>query len=348
MQTVHTALAGFGAGARIYNAPIISSVPGLRISKIMTSSPENRKAAHGDFPEAVLVKEYREILDDPETELVVITLPNHLHFDFAEKALKAGKNVVIEKPFTTTSAEADKLIALAKQKKLLLSIHHNRRWDSDILTIQNLLKGDRLGKVMEFEAHFDRFRNYVKDSWKEEEEVPGSGILYDLGSHLIDQALLLFGKPEEIFANLQKQRENSKVTDNFELLMLYPELKVTLKAGMLVKEAGPHYKIFGRKGNFTKYGMDVQEEVLKNGKKPMNDPEWGKEPKEIWGKLNTEEESTLIESIPGDYRQFYRNVYAALTKNEELEVKPEQARDVIRIIELARESHDKKCILKFH
>lgn len=347
MKKVNTALIGFGSGARVYNAPIIASVEGFRVHSIMTSNPKNQKAAKEDFPDARIITDYSDALRDKEIELFVICLPNHLHFDFAEKALMAGKNVILEKPFTVSTEQADKLIELSKEKELLLSVHHNRRWDSDILTIQKLLNEEKLGKVVEYEAHFDRFRNFIKEGWKEEKEIPGSGILYDLGSHLIDQALLLFGKPKEVFAVLQKQRENSQVTDNFELLLLYPELKVTLKAGMLVKEPGPRYKLFGRKGNFTKFGMDVQEEALKNGEKPGNNPTWGKEPEEIWGKLNTIDGISTYESVPGDYRKLYQNIYQALTEQEELHVKPEEARDVIRIIELAKKSHTEKRIVEF-
>lgn len=337
---------GYGSGGRIYNAPVISSVRGFSIRSIMTSSIENRIAAKKDFPEARILSEFSEILEDPEIDLLIITLPNHLHYQFTKRALEAGKNVVVEKPFTVDVQEADELIQLASEKKLLLSVHHNRRWDSDILTIQWLLEQDRLGKLMEFEAHFDRFRNYVKDSWKEK-DLPGSGILYDLGSHLIDQALLLFGEPEEIFANLRMQREHSRVTDNFEILLFYPDLKVTLKAGMLVKEDGPRYKLIGRKGNYTKYGMDVQEEALKKGKIPKDHTNWGIEPKELWGTLNTEDEHRKIESLPGDYRQFYLRIRDRLWKNTPSAIEARQARNVIRIIHLAQQSHNEKRIIPF-
>lgn len=346
MKDIRTALAGYGSGGQIYNAPVIDSVKGFVIHSIMTSSPENKAAATKDFPKAKLVEDFKNILKDPFVDLVVITLPNHLHFEYAKKALEAGKNVIVEKPFTVNYKEALELINLAEKKNLLLSVHHNRRWDSDILTIQKILTEGKLGKIMEFEAHFDRFRNYVKDNWKEK-QIPGAGILYDLGSHLIDQALMLFGEPREIFANLQIQREHSDVTDNFELLLLYPDLKVTLKAGMLVKEPGPRYKIFGRKGNYTKFGMDVQEEALKNGKKPKDHPDWGKEPEEIWGILNTEDEHTKVESLPGDYREFYRNIKKSLSGEESPEVKPQQAAYVIKIIELAYKSHKEKRVVSY-
>lgn len=347
MKKVSTALAGFGSGGRIYNAPIIDSTPGFSIQKILTSNPENIRAAENDFPDAEVVNQYSEILEDPEIDLVIILLPNHLHFDFAKKALLANKHVVVEKPFTTSSKEATELIELAWKNKLILSVNHNRRWDSDIRTIKKLLKEGVLGKVVEYEAHFDRFRNNMKDSWKEKPELQGGGILYDLGSHLIDQALMLFGKPKELFADIRRQREGALVPDNFELLLFYPDLKVTLKAGTLVKEKGPTYSVFGTRGSFVKYGADVQEEALKQGKKPKDDPDWGEEPKEIWGKLNTLDEERMVKSEPGDYREFYKNIYNTIVGTEILQVTPEQAKDVIKVIELARKSNSERRVIEF-
>ena len=347
MRTLKTALAGFGAGGRVYNAPILASLPEFSIEKILTSSPQNISAAKERFPKATVVQDFSEILSDETIELVVIVLPNHLHYKFAKEALQAGKNVVVEKPFTVSVKEADELISLAEEKNLILSVNHNRRWDSDFRTVHKLLKTGRLGDIVSYEAHFDRFRPKVKDGWKEEKEIPGSGILYDLGSHLIEQALYLFGKPDEVFADIRTQRAEAEVPDDFELLLFYPKLRVRLKAGMLVKEKGPTFIIHGTRGSFVKYGMDVQEEALKNGKKPEDFPEWGEEPEESWGKINIFEQEENIPSEKGDYRNLYRNVHAAITEGKELAVKPQQAREVIRVIELAQESHEKRCAKSF-
>ena len=347
MKPINTAFAGYGAGGRIYNAPIIKSVQGFSVKKILTSSPGNMEAAKNDFPEADIVSNFSEIIQDQEIELVIIVLPNHLHYAFTKKALEAGKNVMVEKPFTPTTREADELIELARQKRLVLSINHNRRWDSDFLTVRKIISDKGLGRIVEYESHFDRFRTEIKNSWKEKEENPGSGILYDLGSHLIDQALVLFGNPDEIFADIRIQREGAEVPDNFELLLFYPNLKVTLKAGMLVKEKGPTFAIFGTSGSYLKYGADVQEEALKKGILPKDDPNWGKEQKEIWGKLNSIEGEELIESEPGDYREVYKNVFEAILGKADLQVKPQQARDVIRVIELAEKSNREKRVVAF-
>ena len=338
MKKVNVAIAGFGKGGSVYNAPIISSVEGLEITIILTSSPGNIKTANEDFPDATVVQDYEQIIKEPDIDLVVITTPNHLHKKFVEKALQAGKHVIVEKPFTPTCSEADKLIQLAQERNLILSVHHNRRWDSDFLTVKKLLEEKRLGRVVEYEAHFDRFRPEVKSGWKEERANPGSGILYDLGSHLIDQALVLFGLPKAVFADIRIQRDNARVPDNFELLLFYSGLKVTLKAGMLVKEKGPTFSIHGTKGSFIKYGADPQEEKMKEGLKPKNVQDWGKEPEEIYGKLSTIDEETKLKSEEGAYIKFYENIYRAITQKEELKVKPEEARNVIKVIEAAHRS----------
>ena len=347
MVILKVALAGFGSGARIYNAPIISSVEGFEITKILTSNPTNIEAARSDFPKAAVVSDYNEILEDSAIDLVVVATPNHLHKELTEKALKANKHVVVEKPFTPTVKEAEELTTLAAKQQKILTVHHNRRWASDILTIKRLLEENKLGEIVEFEAHFDRFRDKIKEGWKQKRENPGHGILYDLGSHLIDQALMLFGTPREIFANLLIQRKEAEVVDNFELLLFYRDLKVTLKAGMLVKEKGPTYSVHGTKGTFLKYGEDVQEAALLLGEKPVEGSEWGKEPKEIWGKLNTVEEQRLVESEAGNYKGLYKNVHGAILGKEVLDVNPLEAKNVIKVIELAIQSHSEKRILPF-
>ncbi|WP_029038810.1 Gfo/Idh/MocA family oxidoreductase [Salinimicrobium xinjiangense] len=347
MKQLHTAFVGYGPGGRIYNAPILSSVPGFRIDMILTSSSKNVKAARNDFPKAEIVGDYNKILNNKDIDLVVLVLPNHLHYEYAKQALEAGKHVLVEKPFTTHVWEANELIKLAYDNNLVLSVNHNRRWDSDFLTVKKVLENGLLGKVVEYEAHFDRFRNEVKSGWKENKDLPGGGILYDLGSHLIDQAVTLFGLPREIFADIRIQREGAEVPDNFELLLFYPGLKVTLKAGMLVKEKGSTYSVFGTKGSFIKYGADVQEEDLKQGKKPEDESEWGKEPQEIWGKLNTVEEEKKVESEHGNYRRVYEGLYEAISLGNDPAVTAEQARDVIRIIEAAQRSMDERRVITF-
>lgn len=351
MDKINTGLIGFGTGGKIFHAPIIASLPNFNLAMICTANDKSVAIIKSLYPNTKIASDPLMIINEPTIELVIIATPNSEHFPLAIKALKAGKHVVVEKPFTVTSAEADSLIALSEQKQQIITVHHNRRWDSDFKTVQKIIENNSLGKLVEYEAHFDRFRKTLKKgSWKEE-PADASGILYDLGSHLIDQAVLLFGLPDELFANLQIQRPGSHIVDHFELLLFYPGLKVTLKAGMLVSALLPHFILSGTNGTFVKHGMDVQEEALKNGLTPLTYPAWGIEPAALHGTIITESDSrqliAKIESERGDYREFYQTLYATLRMNSPLAVTPQQARNTIKIIELAIKSNDEKRILKF-
>ncbi|MEO6168484.1 MAG: Gfo/Idh/MocA family oxidoreductase [Chitinophagales bacterium] len=351
MHTIETGLIGFGTGGRIFHAPVVSSLQNFRLQKISTSNATAATTIRSQYPDTKIVQHPDEVLADPAIELVIIASPNTSHFSLAKKALLNGKHVIVEKPFTASVAEADELIALAESQKKIITVHHNRRWDSDFKTVKKIIDNKLLGTLVEYEAHFDRFRNVLKEnSWKERDEE-GSGILFDLGSHLIDQALCLFGAPDEVFSNLQKQRPGSGVTDQFELLLFYPGLKVTLKAGMLVREPLPHFILSGTNGSFVKFGMDVQEEALKKGLTPLNISNWGEEPEAIWGKINTDingvHQEGKIASERGDYREFFQNVYDAIRSNKGLIVTPQQARSTIKVIELAMKSNEQKRTLKF-
>lgn len=351
MQKINVGFIGFGASGQIFHAPILSSVSGFEIKKIKTSSPENINHAVSLYPQSKTISDNKEIFNDPEIDLVVIVTPNNTHTALVKEALLHGKHVVVDKPFTVTSEEADELIALAQKQQKILTVYHNRRLDSDFKTIRKVIQSETLGNIAEVEIHFDRFRNYVKEEVWKEQDLPGSGILYDLGSHLIDQAIQLFGLPDELFADIRVQRTGGVTPDNFELLLYYGSLKVTLKAGMLVKEPGPRYTLLGDKGSFIKYGLDVQEEILKAGGAPRYFDDWGEEPEAIWGTINTEINGLKIqgkvESEKGDYREFYQNLYQAIINGADLLIKPEQASDIIRIIELAIQSSQEKRVVKF-
>ncbi|MGV3504705.1 MAG: oxidoreductase [Adhaeribacter sp.] len=350
-KTVPVGLIGYGMAGQVFHAPIITSIPGLQLTKIRETKPDNIQLARSRYPEAEIVADSQLIFDDPAIEVVVIATPNTAHHPLAKQALLAGKHVVVDKPFTISSAEADELIALAEEKKLLLTVHHNRRWDSNARTLRKVIANQLLGRLVELEVHFDRFRNFLRPGAWREAEVPGAGILYDLGAHLIDEALCLFGLPDTITADERVQRSGGRVTDNFTVVLDYGQLKVTLKAGMLVREPGPVYVLLGEQGSFVKYGMDVQEAALKAGQKPNEVPDWGREPETQWGRLNTDYQDqhlvARIESEPGDYRGFYANVYEAIAGDAALAVTAGQARDVIRLIELARQSSAEKRTLPY-
>jgi len=341
-SSIGVGLIGFGMAGRVFHAPVIASVPGLKLVKIVTGKSEAASLARERYPEAEVVPDYKKLLVDDSIQLIVVATPNTSHVELASAALEAGKHVVVEKPFTITSAEADALIDLAGRSGKILTVHQNRRWDSDFLTVKKVIEKNLLGNIVEYEAHFDRFRNYIKENAWREETGPGSGMVYDLGSHLIDQALSLFGLPESVSADIRTQRRGGTVDDAFEIILHYGGLKVTLKSGMLVKEPLPRFIILGDKGSFVKYGTDVQEESLKKGLSPSDDLNWGSEPESIWGVLNTEMEGLnfrgKLESIKGDYREFYRNTADAVSGIESPAVSAADGRNTIRIIELAFES----------
>ena len=340
-------LIGYGMAARVFHAPLIEAAPRLRLRKIVERRGEESRRRH---PQVEVVRDAAELLRDDEIELVVIATPNHTHFELARQSLVAGKHVVVEKPFTNTSAQAQQLIELARSEQRLISVHHNRRWDGDFLTVRKILEDRLLGRLVEYESHYDRFRNYPRANAWREEEGDGGGLLYDLGSHLIDQALVLFGRPRALTADLRVQREFARAVDDFTLTLDYGDLKATLKAGMLVREPRPRFRLHGAEGSYVKHGMDPQEEALKRGGAPGG-AGWGEEPAERWGRLDTQVGGLRVvgrvETLAGRYQSYYENVADAIGGRAELAVKPEEALDTIRLIELAHESNARKCTVPF-
>ena len=306
----------------------------------------NREVIRQLYPETRIVSDVNEIFTSSEIDLVVIATPNTAHHPLAKEALLHGKHVVVDKPFTITSAEAEELIALSKQQNKVLSVYQNRRFASDARTVKKVLESGLLGRLVEYEVHFDRFRNFLrKEAWREE-AAPGTGIWYDLGSHLADQALHLFGLPQAVTGDLRLQRTGSKTVDNFTVVLHYPNLKVTLKSSMFVKEPIPSYYLYGEEGSFIKWGIDIQEDDLKAGKFPANTPNWGEEPEAIWGTLNTTYNGLQfrgkVKSEAGNYPDYYANVCAAINGEAELLVKPEEGRNTMKIIEWGIQSSEEK------
>jgi scyllo-inositol 2-dehydrogenase (NADP+) len=343
---INVGLIGYGMAGRVFHAPVIQSVPHLRLKKVVERHGDHSRKR---YPWVEVVRDAAALLQDEDINLVVIATPNLSHFDFARQALLANKHVVVEKPFTTTSSQAQQLIDLARQQNRVISVNQNRRWDGDFQTVQKLLDGKLLGRLVEYESHFDRFRNYLSPkAWKEEEV--GGGMLFDLGSHLIDQAQVLFGLPRMITADIRVQRDGGKADDHFELILHYDRLKVTLQAGMLVREPSPRFILHGTEGSFVKYGFDPQEDALKRGLTPL-EPNWGEEPRERWGTLNTQigglHFEGKVETIAGCYQAYYQNILDAIAHRAELVVKPEEARNTIRIIELAVQSNEQKRTVPF-
>ncbi|HVF68089.1 MAG TPA: oxidoreductase [Pyrinomonadaceae bacterium] len=346
-DVIGVGLVGYGMASRVFHAPVIGAVPFLSLKKIVERRGEESRGRHAG---AETVREFDEVLRDDGIELVVVATPNDSHFDLASRALSAGKHVVVEKPFTNTSAEARELTRLARGQNRLVSAHHNRRWDGDFLTVRKILEGGLLGRLVEYESHFDRYRNEPRPGAWRERQGPGSGVLYDLGSHLIDQALVLFGLPNEITADVRTRREFAKADDSFDVRLGYEGLSVTLKATMLAREPGPRFTLHGTEGSFVKHGLDPQEDALKLGGTPLSEG-WGREPVEHWGVINTGAGGVhvreRVETIAGDYAAYYRNVADAIRGRAESVVKPEEAANTIRVIELALESSAAKRTLPF-
>ncbi|HEY6330913.1 MAG TPA: oxidoreductase [Blastocatellia bacterium] len=340
-------LIGFGMAARVFHIPIIQSVPGLKLKRIVT---RRRDEVHGQYPGIESDGDATSLVSDNEVQLVVVGTPTNTHFDLARQALAAGKHVVVEKPFTSSSAEADQLIRLASIHNRVLSVFQNRRWDGDFLTVQALLEKEILGRLVEYESHFDRFRNQPRHNWRET-AIGGGGILFDLGSHLIDQALVLFGLPLTVRADVTRQRDFGESDDRFEVVLQYPRLIVTLKSGMLVREPCSRFILHGTEGSFVKYGYDPQEAALNRGITPA-DPDWGKESREYWGTLRTRIDKVnfggRVETLAGCYQEFYENIVASLRGRAALAVDPRDARNTIRIIELAHQSEEERRTLPFN
>ncbi|PKM94275.1 MAG: oxidoreductase [Firmicutes bacterium HGW-Firmicutes-1] len=346
MKQINVGLLGFGISGRVFHAPIFTSVEGFHLSKIFTRSEQKKEQAGLLYPEADVVDNVESIIDDPNIDLIVIALPNTSHYEMAERSLIAGKHVVVEKPFTNTTEEATALIHTSKEEEKLLSVFHNRRYDGDFLTLKTIIDNNTLGDIKEFESHFDRFRTATNSKLWRESMLPGSGILFDLGSHLIDQAVQLFGMPNEVYADIRTQRPNSLVDDNFEIILYYTDLKVTLKSGMLVKEPLPRFILLGDKGSYVKYGVDPQEAELKQNFRPDEWEDWGLEDPANYGTINYIENDINIrgsvETLAGNYTIYYQNIYDAIVNGKSLEVTADQARDVIHLIELAKESNVEK------
>lgn len=349
MRKYKVGLIGFSIGGHVFHAPFIDENDDLELYKVTARRVEQQKMLRVRYPDAIGVLSADDIINDPEVDIVVIATSNDVHFSLAKAALEAGKHVVVEKPFTNTTEEADELITLAQTKGLLLSVHHNARFHSDFKTVRRVLESGKLGRLVSYEARFDRFRNFLRPGAWREENLPGSGIHYDLGAHLIDQALQLFGHPVCVFADLRVQRDGAKAIDDFEIILSYPRLKVSLKGQMLAKEPTARFALYGTKGSFVKWGTDPQEHILRAAGKPSDYPNWGEEDEAIHGKLSIVEDGNdrveIIKSEVGSGQDFYANIVAVLRGKEELFVKPEQARDVIRILELCEQSWEEQRVI---
>jgi scyllo-inositol 2-dehydrogenase (NADP+) len=345
-ESVGVGIIGFGLAARVFHAPFVSAVPGLRLQAFVErSGNESTKL----YPETQVFRSVEEMLAAPGIGLVIVATPNTTHFALARQALLAGKHVVIDKPFASSTAEARELIELAVDRGLILAPFHNRRWDGDFLTVRKLLADGTLGRLVTFESHFDRFRPLPREAtWKESED-PANGLLFDLGPHLLDQALTLFGMPASITASVRTDRDRSAIEDAFEICLGYPRLLFWARSSMIAAEPSPRFLLHGTLGSFRKWGLDPQEPALVAGASvpPMGSPTpWLPEPREAWGNLtlapDPAEPANLthepLQTIPGDYRHFYASVRDAILGTAPLAVPTLAGLQIIHLLELARQS----------
>ncbi len=338
---VKTAVIGYGFSATTFHLPFIKALPQLELSAISSSQQANVEA---DWPDAVWYADANSLLDNSDAELVIITAPNDVHYSLAKKALENGKHVIVEKPFVTRVEEGKELIALAEEKGLVLSVFHNRRWDGDLLTVKRLIDEGRLGEVKLFESHFDRYRPEVRQRWRETAQE-GGGILFDLAPHLLDQALTLFGMPEAINAQCRIMRPGSTTNDYFNLILHYPEHFVHLHGNLYSPEPNMRYKVLGSLGKFEKYGLDPQEECLKQGVEPISFG-WAKEDEANYGKLYLENESHTIKTDSGCYEMYFKGIAEAIRLGKENPVPAKEALNNIILIQMAMESSETGQTLK--
>jgi len=347
MIPVKTALCSYGLSGRVFHAPFLHLHPGFELYAVWERS---KALAAVVYPSIQTYRTLEEILNDPAVELVVVNTPSYTHFEYTKKALTAGKHVVVEKPFAGTVAEAEELANLARRSGKMLSIFQNRRYDSDYKTVKKIIEEGWLGKISEAEIHYDRYNLQLSPKAHKETPGPAVGIVFDLGSHLIDQALQLFGMPEAVFADLGIFRPHSRVEDYMEVLLYYPGLRVRLRSGYMVREPLPAYIIYGINGTFLKSRADVQEQQLLEGKTPAGE-EWGREPDSESGLLHTEKDGKLIrERIPtlrGNYREYYDGVYEAIRQpgTHQAPVLPEEGIRTTQIIDAAYRSNKEKKLI---
>lgn len=354
---IGVAVVGFGLGGRVFHAPFVSAVPGLKLEAIVQRKGDEAAKA---YPGVRILRSADEAFSDPAVQLVVISTPNETHFELAKQALLACKHVVIDKPFAATSQEAKELWVLAEKQGRLVIPFHNRRWDGDFKTVKKLLHEGAVGRVVTIESHFDRFRPVQRENtWKESADA-ANGLLMDLGPHLVDQALALYGAPLTITASVRKDRDVTEIEDAFDITLEYTVngrgLLYHCRSSMLACDAAPRFLVHGTKGSFKKFGVDPQEPALVAGAKVPkmgSDEHWLHEDESEWGTLTVAPDPAdpgmlvkrPVKTEACDYRGYYANVRDAINGDATLEVTAEIGYQLVKLLEMARESSEKKRTL---
>ncbi len=345
---IDVGLIGFGLAGRAFHAPVIRAVPGLRLTAILQRS--GTEAAE-QYPDVRIVRGLNELLSMESLRLIVIATPNDTHYSFAKQCLAAGRDVVVDKPFTTTLAEATELVNFAQRSGRLLTVYQNRRFDGDFQAIIQLVSGGTLGRIVRFETSYDRFRPQLRPGAWREKRGPGTGLLFDLGPHLIDHAFVLLGLPEAIIADVRIERDDAVTDDAFDIFLRYPGgMRAVLRSTMLAASPRPRFVIHGTRGGYSKHSFDPQEANLRRGYIPQDKP-WGVESEENWGVLTLHDGTNVTERrIPsgkGDYRDCYANVRDAILGKATLAVTPQHALNVMRALELCRKSSERGCTVSW-
>ena len=344
---IDVGLIGFGLGGKAFHAPVIAAVEGLRLAAVLQ---RHENTAEDIYPGVTIVRTADELLAIQSIRLVAISTPNDTHFSYVKACLEADRDVVVDKPFTTTLAEGQQLGELARRRGRLLTVYQERRFDGDFLTLKKLITGGELGRLVHFEETFDRCRVEIRDSWKER-VGPGRGVFWDLSPHLIDHALVLFGEPEAMLADLRIEREGGTNADAFDVTFYYPGgFRAVLSSNTLAPVARPHFQVRGTRATFIKRNLDPQEALLRAGQ-PMRGESWGVEKEEDWGTLTPTNpqygEQRKIPTLRGDYRTFYENVRDVMLGRAKLPVTVEEALQVIYALELAEASSAQRQIVQW-
>ncbi|MGC4875856.1 Gfo/Idh/MocA family oxidoreductase [Micromonospora sp. DT43] len=346
-EALRVGLLGYGLAGRVFHAPLIAATPGLRLDAIVTRDPQRREQAHQHFPDARLVDDADELWRTPEAlDLVVVATPNRQHVPMARAALAAGLPVVVDKPLAPTAADARALVEEADRLRVPLTVFQNRRWDGDFLTARGLVQRGELGRVLRFESRFERFRPAIKPGWRElagPEEAGGA--LFDLGAHLIDQAVQLFGTVERVYAEVDRRRAGAEVDDDAFVALTHANgVHSHLWMGAITAQLGPRLRVLGDRAGYTTYGLDVQEAALHDGGRP-DQPGWGEVPPERYGLLGIDGDLRPVPTVPGSYQSFYAQVAAALRDGTPMPVDPRDSAATVELIELAHRSAAEGVVL---
>jgi len=338
---INVGLVGFGFAGKVFHAPVIRAVDGMRLAAIVQR--------HGQpdplYKDVEFVRSVDELLQRP-LDVVVVATPNTSHHPIAKECLLAGRHVVVDKPFTTTMAEAEDLVETAARQQRIVTVYQDRRYTGDFQTVYKVVTEGAVGRVVTYESHFDRFRPERKPNAWREEPLPGSGVWFDIGPHLFDQALLLFGIPDAIGADIRVERAVAAIDDAFDVTLHYANMRAVLRASMMAQPIGPTWIVHGTKGTFMKYGMDPQEAALKEGRTPT-EPAWDTEPPELFGKLISPEGTRVVPTLRSSFSQYYENIRDVLLGKATLAVTPEWSLDVMRGLLLALESSRQRRVLEW-